>query len=58
MALPQTNLVTYPDLSKLKQRTVDFQKTVRRSIIPGAFDNNDDPDNDQIPITENLNDPE
>lgn len=56
MAGPSTDLVVYPDLSKLKKQTASFQKNVRRSIIPGAFD--DESQDEESTPAANTNNPE
>ena len=40
MNSPETDPVAYPDLTKFKQRTVNFQKTVWRSLIPSVLEDN------------------
>ena len=53
MELPETDPVAYPDLSKFKQRTINFQKTVQHSLIPSVEE-----DNTQTVNTEPINDSE
>ncbi|KAL8856042.1 MAG: hypothetical protein Q9178_007351 [Gyalolechia marmorata] len=59
MAGPSTDPVVYPDLSKLKKQTASFQKKVRRSLVPGAFDDEgqDDEATSAAPAT-TTDDPE
>ena len=40
MDSPETDPVAYPDLTKFKQHTVNFQKTVWRSLIPSVLEDN------------------
>ena len=38
MDSPETDPVAYPDLTKFKQHTVNFQKTVQRSLVPSVLE--------------------